>query len=281
MVAIAFAAAGMAAWAYFRPHPDPIPNPPDVALDHVEPMVANLIRDTRARLVASPTSASSWGDFGMALHGHGFHAQAKVCYAQAEKLDPLNAMWPYLTGDCDRFVKDNDAAMACFRRAADRPGSSVVSSLRLGELLVEAGRFDDAETIFRQVHRQNPAEPRAHLGIARIQLARNNHRASILHIDYCLAQTGDMPLACELLSQAYHAAGEQDLAEDARRRASRPSAWLTWNDPYLEILAKWQTGLAAIGRRAIALTNLGRHAEALTLLDDLVHREPNSAKAHC
>jgi tetratricopeptide (TPR) repeat protein len=277
---LALTAAGAALWGYFRRQPEPPPTPPEVELSHVEPMVAAMIREARERLVAHPRNATAWGEFAMSLHGHGFHTQAKECYAQAERLDPANPVWPYLTADCDIHLNDKPTAIENFRRAASRPGSSPVAQLRLGEVLLDAGQLDAAEQSFKEVHRHDAGEPRAQLGLARIERGRGNLRGSLTHVHNCLARTGDMSQACEFLAELYHELGDNELAVDARKRATRRTSWIAWPDPYLEVLARWQTGITVIGRRATALSNSGRHAEAEAMLDGLVRREPNSAKAH-
>ncbi len=269
----------VAVWWYTARQPEPTPTPPDVELAHVEPMVAAAVKEARNRLDQDLTNGAAWGEYGLSLHGHGFHAQGKACYQTAERLDPANPAWVYLAADCDARLNDKSAAIEGFRRAGFRTNAHPAANLRLGELLLEVGQFDEAERVFKDIHRFAPREPRAHLGLARVELNRNNLRGSLTHVHNCLAQTGDIPLACELLAEVYYQLGERDLATDARRRAGGPTSWVAWPDPYLELLADRQTGVSVIGRRTTALLKVGRYTEAEAMLADLVRREPTSAKA--
>ncbi len=215
----------------------------------------------------------------LVLHAHGFYQRAEECYAQAERFDPRNPLWPYLTGDCFAYAGDPGKGLECFRRAVDRSKMHPIVQLRLGEALFEQGQFDEAAIQFREVEERHPDEPRAQLGLARVSLARNDAQASVSHLQKCIAQTGDIPRACSLLAQAYHMLGEQDLAADAQKRAASQKEAHVWPDPWLDQVVFRMTGIAGLGRRATALYRAGRGAEGQTLLEELVRRYPDSAKA--
>ena len=90
IVAIAFFA-----WL-IQPTPVPIPDP---NLSQSYPEVAEVIRESRAVLVAHPDSAESWGDFGLVLAAHEFTNDALLCLARAEDYAPDDPRWPYFRGD--------------------------------------------------------------------------------------------------------------------------------------------------------------------------------------
>lgn len=255
------------------------PKPPDVDLSHVEPMVAEAIREAQTQVLANPRHPDAWGHLGMTLHAHQLFQPAKQCYATAERYDPKNPAWPYLAGDCEFFEGDPVVALEHFRRAAGLGGESVVR-LRFGEALFDGGHTDEAEAVFREVLAATPADPRAHLGLARVLMERGQLRAAVDHLNRCLARADNATRAWSLLTQAYHELGEMEAAADARKRISRRGDMHTWPDPYLEQLGLRQTGVIALGRRAAALLRTNRGAEAQALLEELVRREPASAKAH-
>jgi tetratricopeptide (TPR) repeat protein len=94
-----------------------------------------------------------------------------------------------------------------------------------------------------------------------------------------LAKTGDTAKGCTLLAEVYHELGEEELAADAKRRAARQTEPFGWPDPYLERMHAHQTGLTGLGRRATQLLKAGRGEEGQKILEELVRRYPDSAKA--
>lgn len=266
-------------WGYFVWLRATAPTLPEVDVTDVEPMVADAIRTARAQVAERLRDPLAWGELGLVLHAHGFYGRARECYAQAERFDPKTPIWPYLSGDCCTFEGDPKEGIDDFRRAADRSGVDRTMRLRLGEAILEQGRFEDAKVLFLEVARRDPDEPRAQLGLGRVAFAQGDAQASVAHLQKCLGKTGNIPRACTLLAQAYHVLGEQALAADALARASETKEPHTWPDPYLDQVVFRMTGLAGLGRRATALYRVGRGEEGQALLEELVRRYPESAKA--
>lgn len=254
------------------------PKPPDLDLSQVEPMVAEAIREAQAQVAANPRHPLAWGHLGMTLHAHQLFHQAKQCYATAERYDPGNPAWAYLAGDCEIYDGDPAVALDHFRRAAAR-GREPVLRLRLGEVLFDGGRTDEADAAFRQALAEAPDEPRAHLGLARVLMEQGRPRDAVGHLNRCLAKADDVTRAWSLLAQAHHELGEAEAATSARKRANPRGEGHIWPDPFLEQVSVRQTGVIAGGRRAAALLHANRGDEAQALLEDLVRREPASPKA--
>jgi tetratricopeptide (TPR) repeat protein len=278
LVFLAMILVGAASGGYFLWLDLTAPVPPEVDVAHCEPVVAEAIRKARALVAASPRDANAWGEYAMALHAHDLYRPAQECYARAEELDPANPMWPYLRGDCCTLDGDPRDAAAHFRRAVGRSGADPSAHLRLGEFFVAAGQLDEAAALFGEIQRADPQNPRANLGLARIELARGNARGSLTHVSNCLAVAGDIPEACLLLAEVYHDLGEHDLAADASRRAKLVSS-TPWPDTYLHNLFKRQQGILAVGQRATAHYNAGRREEAIQELASYVAQQPESPTA--
>lgn len=278
--ALLTAAAVLAAvWGYYLWRGPTAPTPPDIDTAHVEPMVRDAIQLARDKVVAHPRDPAAWGNLAMVLHAHMFYTHAKECYAVAETLEPRNPMWPYLHGLCFLFEGEPNDGIDCLRRALVRSGEEPVVRLHLGELLVEAGNLDEAENLFREVYLRDPTEPRARLGLGRVALLRGNARASLSHLQACLARTGDNVKAWALLAEAYQELGDEDLSADARKRAVPRKEPFVWPDPYRDQVAALQTGIMGLGQRAEALYRAGRADEGQKLIEELVARYPESSKA--
>src|SRR5438067_2472062 len=74
------------------------PKPPAVDLTGADPAVVEAIEAAAAAVRAAPRSGNVWGRLGMLLATYKFNAEALVCFARAEALDPTEPRWPYLYG---------------------------------------------------------------------------------------------------------------------------------------------------------------------------------------
>src|SRR5262249_20590872 len=126
-----------------------------------------------------PRSAAAWGQLGRVLLVHAFDGDAQACFAEAARLDRREPRWPYYLGLA--LVRGNpEAAIPELRRAPEPGGEAArATRLRLGELLQAQGRLDEAEEQYRVLERQDPANPRAALGLARLAWDRGEMEQSL------------------------------------------------------------------------------------------------------
>src|SRR5262249_24515009 len=144
----------------------------------------------RAAVEKSPRSVEAWGVLGKTLLVHDFHIPASFCLAQAERLDPANARWPYLQGVALAAADPPDpiTAIQHFQRAVDLGGDTPDAlRLHLAEALLGQDRLDEAERQFKRVLELNPANARAHLGLARLAIVRGNAADSESHVKLAMA----------------------------------------------------------------------------------------------
>src|SRR5947209_9301049 len=113
----------------------------------------------------------------MVLSIHDFLAEADGCFANAEKFDGTEPRWPYLRG-LARSGENPEDALPHLRRAAQLCGDLPAPHLRLAELLVERGDFDEAEGHIQRVLNRDPKDGRALLALGRISFARGRLQES-------------------------------------------------------------------------------------------------------
>src|SRR5690348_1870768 len=101
----ALAAAGAAGFVWHRiattgpaGSEGPLIEPPVIELGGLDPAVIRAVEKARAAVDQSSRSISAWGQLGKVLLAHDIHTPAVTCLAQAERLDPAQASWPYLQG---------------------------------------------------------------------------------------------------------------------------------------------------------------------------------------
>ena len=254
--------------------------PPEIPLDTVEAPVAEAIARARGEVQRTPRSAEAWGNLGMVLLAHDFRDQAALCLAQAEQLDLRDPRWPYLQGAATSGNADPDTVLAPLRRAVERAASEPVARLRLAEVLLEQGHVDESEQLFRDVLREDPSEPRAHLGMGRIMRSRGDFRASIDHLTTSLTRAPRVRQSYVLLTEVYHRVGDTANAERSRREMQRLPDAVLWPDPYLEQVMSREVGIVALISRVDSFLQGNQHDLALKLLQQASAVHPDSAEVH-
>jgi tetratricopeptide (TPR) repeat protein len=251
------------------------PSPPSVNLGDADPDVREAVEAARTAVRWSPRSAPTWGRLGTVLLANGHEAEAGACFARAEQLDAHEPRWPYLRGTV-LLRHEPDEALACWRRAADRCGSTPdAPRLRLAEALLEQGRLDEAEDHFNQLIRQDPSHARAHLGLARLACLREDWAGARSH----LGPAADHPLtrkaAQALLAEAHRGLGDSASAEEALRHLAELPRDPPWPDPFLEEVRAVAAGKQVYLDRVTRLRREGRLDEAREVGRQLEQRYPD------
>jgi tetratricopeptide (TPR) repeat protein len=262
-------------WLWFRP---PIVVPGE-ALPELDPEIAAAVKSARAAVLAKPESAAAWGKLGHVLFVHDFRDQALPCYARAAELDGLNPDWPYLCAAIRLAGERPAGAIPDLRRAAEQDGPDQMLRLRLAEILLDQGQFEESDKEFQRVLQVNPASPRTHLGLAQVALARQDYPACLSHLD----AVGDLPFlrkqSCSLQLLAHQHLGDKAAVERERDRLKTLPDDQPWPDPILEKVARCQVGLRGRTTRVFQILRAGQTEEALSLLARTIEDYPDSEMA--
>ena len=256
----------------------PIIKPPEVELGGLDPAVIRAIEKARADVEQSPRSAQAWGQLGKVLLAHDIHIPASTCLAQAERLDPVQARWPYLQGLAlaGGDPPDPGAAVEKFQRAVELAGDTPQTlRLRLGETLLGQDRLDEAEQQFLRILQLDPDNARAHLGLARVAVRRGDPTKSQGHLERMLNNPHAKKAARLLWIEVQQRLGKEPPAEELEKATELPEG-PAWPDPFWEEALKLKTGMKAQLYRAERLLRQGRIREALSLLQQTAKDYPDS-----
>jgi tetratricopeptide (TPR) repeat protein len=263
-------ALGWYAWKWYT-----APAPPAVALADADPAVAHAIESARREVRWKPHSAASWGRLGQLLRAHGYVPESNRCFAEAERLDPGDARWPYLHGT-GLQSDDPEAAIEHLRRAAalcgERPDAP---RLVLAEVCLQQGRLDEAERYYDQVLADDPGNARARLGLGRLALERGNPRDALAHLEQSSSHTSTQKASRVLLAQAHQRLGDTAAADRERARTLDLPADRPWPDPFQEEVLSLMLGKQARLARLQTLHREGRTAEARELARKLEQDYPD------
>jgi Tfp pilus assembly protein PilF len=272
-------AAVVAAGVTWRAWQRPTPVPPEVNLQGVDPEVAAALRQAREAVLRQPTSATAWGTLATRLHTYRFFPEALACYAEAERLEPDNADWPYLRAVILLDSPEPAAALAPLRRAVACDRRRPLPHNRLGEVLLEQGAADDAEAQFQAALALDPDEPRAHLRLAQVAAARGDWTGCRSHLEPASAAPSARKQVCALRLRACERLGDPPGAQAQQRLLAELPEDPPWPDAIVEQALPLQFGLASRGSLSAQLWREGKPQESLALLEDAVQQYPDSAQA--
>jgi tetratricopeptide (TPR) repeat protein len=252
------------------------PELPDLPLAGKDPAIVRAVERARTAVVQAPRSGAAWGQLGMVLAAHDFTAEADICFAGAEALDPQEPRWPYYQA-VDLSRGEPDAAIVKLQRAVELCGSIPDAvRLRLGEMLLKQGRVDEAEDHFRRLVAQDSNHPRAHLGLGRVAHERGRLEESLGELQVALADPRTRQAAHILLAQIHQQRGAAKAAQEEQRRAAELPKDPIWLDPFVEEVARLRTGRQAALEHADRLLRDGQISEAIALLQQTIHDYPES-----
>lgn len=235
---LAIAGLAVGSWAGVRQFRGvPTIDPPELELTGVPQEVSDAVLRARGEVRTQPHSGAAWGRLAMMLQTHDFPVEARLCFAQAERLAPREFRWPYLLG-VSLETTDPDAASDAYRRAIRLRPNSSHARLRLAEMLLAADDADAAAAEIQAVLAREPDNARAHLGQARVAWLRGELEASREAAEEAAAKKPGQRATHELLARIYRRlarAAEADAQLAMLRKI--PEGPSPWDDPVaLEML---------------------------------------------
>jgi tetratricopeptide (TPR) repeat protein len=252
------------------------PAPPAVNLQEVDPAAAALVEEAYQAVQQSPRSAATWGRLGMILLAHEFLGEANVCLSRAERLDPEEPRWPYYQGIA-LFLGDPAAAIPKLERAADLCGGTPdAPRLRLAESLLGQGRTVEATDQFHHILWRDPANARAHLGLARVAYECDELPHSLAQLRQCADDQFTRKAASVLMAEIDQRLGDKPAVAQHLHRAKRLPDDPVWPDPFVEELDRLKKGTQAGIAHMERLLAHNRVAEAVRFLRQRVQDDPDA-----
>jgi tetratricopeptide (TPR) repeat protein len=255
------------------------PEPPDVTIS--DPAVAGAVAKARAEVVAHPKDAARWGRLGQTFLANGLLGPARECLAEAGKLAPQDPQWPYLEG-VSLLLSDPVAAVPCWQRAAECPGDddrAATARFRWAEVLLANDRFAEAESVLRALLVRRPNDPRVHLDLGLVAVARNDPRESLEHFRRCADHPSARRKVATQLAALYNSQGKTAEAAEFASRLSDATPDQDWPDPFLESYLSLTVGRDALFIQAEKLQQ-GNPQQAITLFQTVIRRYPDEARAY-
>lgn len=249
---------GVASFLWYRtPH-----EPPVVRRAIPDAEVAEAVETARSAVLATPRSAKAWGHYGMVLYAHYFLAEAIACFAEAERLEPREPRWPFYRAMA-LGLEDPDAAIPLLQRAVDLGGDAVEGArLRLAEVLLTRGRFQESQTHYLRLLHRDPSHAPANLGLGRLALERGDLEASLGYLRRAATNPFTRKTALSLQAEVQRRRGNANAARAALREADTLGPEPRWPDPLLDEVDALRVGRSNRMERVTRLAGQRRFDEA-------------------
>jgi tetratricopeptide (TPR) repeat protein len=190
----------------------------------------------------------------------GRHDEAVPTFQRLLDANPnMQDVWAFYASSLQKLGRNEEAAQA-YEKALELSGGSPQIALATATKLLELGRLDDAKAHAELALKQHPQE--AYDLLAQVELKRDDPAAAMAVMRRAVAEGK----ASESLRR------QMALDLSGRGQATEAAALLqplaeTGEPPTLNALA-------------IALSDAGRHTEALTVLDKALKKDPQNAHAY-
>jgi tetratricopeptide (TPR) repeat protein len=212
-------------------------------------------------------------------HANGFYAEAQHAYSTLRQLAPADARWHHRSGHIHAVFGELEQAIPLFEKAVELDTKYVPSQVQLGEVLLKSGRLVPAVNVFTGVLKREADNPYAQLGLARVDIARDEWPAARQKLERVARQTEGL-LGADLLATAYEHTGEPERGVALRARQKSHGMYVGIADPWIDELMDdcydpyrlaLESGTAGIRKDK---------TRAQRLLDRALRLDPNDANLH-
>ena len=278
-IVVAILVAGLIGGGYFAFGRGPKVAPPQIAEEGVEPDVLEAVREARNHVIASPSDAAIWGQYGMVLRAHSLHNEANIAFAEAQRRNPYDARWPYLIGEYLQS-RDPEAALPFLRQAvgasSPKPEHQSMARLKLAEALLQRQDHIEAEKWFREQLGVRPNDMRASIGLGTTLLAQDKPDQALPYVKAAANVGAFRKRATTLLANLARLRGDTDAATTHEADANRMLEDEIPADPFVWDYMTLQVGRKDAFGRIGELEKANRIQETIPLLLDMTRKYPEA-----
>ncbi len=275
-VLLALALTGLAAAATGIPEPDLSALEADVRT-----VLQSAHRDLNQQLadveIAAPVLARSFGSLGRLYQAHLLNDAAAACFRRAAELAPDDFQWSYHLGHVHEVDGHLDQSIQGYERALVLDSGSALIRLRLGRVLLQAGELDRAETLLRQAAEQPALQASALYELGKLAFSRADYPGARDHLERALAL---QPAANRLhytLALVFRA--EENVPEARRHLALRGDVEPAFPDPLVDPLQHLSTGQRMLFHMGMNAANQGDYKTAATWFGAGLAENPDNEAA--
>jgi tetratricopeptide (TPR) repeat protein len=261
--------------------PVPIPNGTDL-----EPSVRTALARARAQFDRAAQGkpkaielGNAYGELAMTYQAQSLVPSAAAAYANARRLAPNDKRWPYLLGHLYNDASRVPEAISAFEAALALDGQDGPTLLSLGEVYLQHGDFDKAQTMFSNLASHRDARAAALAGLGKVALARHHYQDAVHFLEEALGLWPGATRLRQPLAMAYQGLGDHAKAEENLRQFVVGGVEPGIVDPLADALDEKVAASHALVRRGQRLGKVGRFDLAEPAFRAAVEADPSNADA--
>lgn len=249
--------------------------------DSYEEPVQEQLRDAREvldRLLADPDAdrlqlTAAFGHIGQLYLVYDFWRIARTALANAEKLDPTDARWPYYQAIANTYDGNDEAAVASLDRVLELVPNDLAARTRRAYALLDLGRFEEAAAECRRILELDPKHSAALFGLGRVEFEAGNFEQALEDFHEALLDQPDGSVIHHRIGRALRRLGRRDEAADhlARNRQIPVS----YQDPLLGAMQALNVSRNAHFSRGAEAMRTGNPQLALAAFEAALRASPD------
>ncbi|MFO8004242.1 tetratricopeptide repeat protein [Thioalkalivibrio sp.] len=258
---------------------------PDLDLSGAEPRAREAVASARAEVrtrLADPATpahelAEAYGRLGGLYHVHEILAGARPAYANARRLDPRHFRWAYLDAWLAQGAGRLEHALAAYEDARAIDPDYPALALRLGEVLLESNRPEDAAVHLGRALEAPGLEAAAAFRLGQLALQRRDFVQAESWLRRTLETDPGAEAAYTALALAFRGQGQVDAAREALARGgARPPLA---EDRLVRALEDLDTGARRHFLRGLLAVQEGRFADGAEAFGQGLAEDPDNLAA--
>lgn len=253
--------------------------PPTPDLSNAPESLVDRIGGANTRARSRLHARDGLAELSRLYHANGFLDQAVRCYAGLEQLEPTEPRWPHLHATILAGYGDADPALALWRKVVQLAPDYVPARLRLGDCLLKANQRDEAAAAYSAVLTQEPRNPYAALGLARLDIEAKRFDQARTRLESLIRQT-NYQLGYDLIVSLYERLGLHERAVAIRSMNKASGAYRDPPDPWLDGLIDDCYDSYHLAMVAGFASRAGDPVKARRLLERALQIAPTDVSAH-
>ncbi len=244
------------------------------AIEETRQKLGQLLLDENAD---SRELAAAYGKLAALYQVYAMPALAEVAYANALSLDPQNFRWRYLSARLADETGKASSALEQYRQARSLRPDYPAFDNRIGKVLLDLDRLDEARRHFRKALEKDGQRAMAHFYLGQIALMQRRFPEAVDHFRKTLALDPEASATHFPLAQALRGTGNNEQAREQARLAGKrlPQP----DDPEVAELVRLKIGARPVFRQALDAVRKRDYAQARRKFEEGLKLDPENLDA--
>jgi len=165
-------------------------------------------------------------------HANGFYSESSRCYLGLIELEPNNPKWPYRIATLLSGFGRIEEALPHWQKSVSQAPENETALIRLGDAYLKINDLVNADEAYNRTLKENPKNPYAEVGKARIAMAGEEWNEAISHLKSADSNS-NARVGTDLLISIYERIGNIQEADSIREKTTTSGLFFDISDPWI------------------------------------------------